>query len=149
MKTEKDYCSTLRKEEGSNKWVVPSVLFIILIGFILFLVISYNVHNKGAKTPLQWCVSEITKHEEYDEDDYFYTYETPQPPEGEKLPDPPIYTYLITIITEERTGYWSCFIECKCNHLLISHDYFKAEEVKLIDCDLIYEVIYNEQYPIL
>lgn len=105
-------------------------------------------HDKNAKSPLHWCVWEITKHENYNDTDYSYTYEVPSLPEGEKQ-ELNVYSYIITVYTEERIGVWYCFIECHCNHVFYktvhnSGGAFQPNEVKLIDCDLAYETLLEE-----
>ena len=130
------------------------IVWICVIAFVLFfagciggVVGITQSHNKNAKTPLGWCVWEITQHEDYADTDYSYTYEVPNPPEGETY-EANVYPYVITVYTDERVGLWYCFIQCECNHLLYktihktgSTRTYKDYEVKLRDCDLGYEIL--------
>lgn len=127
-------------------WICVIAIALTIGGFIGGIFGIENSHNKNSKSPLGWCVWEITTHEGYDDTDYSFTYEIPNPPEGEKA-EPNVYCYVITMYTDERVGLWYCFIECVCSHTLYKTLHlsggmtFQPSEVKLIDCDLGYEIM--------
>lgn len=138
------------KEKTKEKLIVwlCVVALVLFIGGIFGSIIGITQsHDKNAKTPLGWCVWEITTHEDYSDCDYSYTYETPKLPEGETM-EPNVYGFVITMYTDERVGLWYCFIQCECNHVFYktihktgSERRYQPQEVKLIDCDLGYEIL--------
>ena len=141
------------KEKTKEKLIVwlCVVALVLFIGGIFGSIIGITQsHDKNAKTPLGWCVWEITTHEDYSDCDYSYTYEIPNPPEGERN-EPNVYCYVITMYTDEGVGLWYCFIQCVCNHTLYKSLHlnggitFQSNEVKLIDCDLGYEILVGKE----
>ena len=110
-----------------------------IIGFIFGL---FSV-AKGQYSPLQYCLWEIHKHEDYD-CDFTYFYEELEPKsEIRKEADSgcDLYAYYITTFTDDRKGEWYCFFECKSNSIFKGG--YKPEEVVLIDCDLAIETYYG------
>ena len=131
-------------------WICVIALILAIGGFIGGIFGIENSHNKNSKSPLNWCVWEITTHEGYDDNDYSFTYEVPKLPEGERM-EPNTYCYVITMYINEKVGLWYCFIKCVCNHTLYRMLHlsggmtFQPNEVKLIDCDLGYEIMIGKE----
>ena len=91
-------------------------------------------------TPLGWCLWEIRKHEGY-EDAYVYTYVEPQYPIDEEYTgNNSIKDYIITTYTDELRTEWFCFIEYK-NTI---KRFLNENDVYLIDCDVVWEINYEE-----
>lgn len=94
----------------------------------------------GDKTPLGWCLWEIRKHEGY-QDAYVYTYEEPHYPIDEEYTgNNSINVYIITTYTDELRTEWFCFIEYK-NTI---KKYLNENDIYLIDCDVVWEINYEE-----
>ena len=126
------------------KILIPIISIILFFGLLCLFVIGVNEHYKGTKSPLNWCIWEISTHEDYDYG-FTYIYQEIQPKsEIQKEADKgtQLYAYYITCFCEDRIGEWFCFIECFYRDLfdeMLNAKFFAASEVYLIDCDLIRE----------
>lgn len=116
-------------------------LILLLLGMFGALIGIQAWHNKDARTPLGWCLWEIHTHENYD-CEFSYTYaEINNHDDSNNMY---LHAYYITVFTDERKGEWYCFIECKCDHMILNKQVYKDYEVKLIDCDLAFETLLEE-----
>ena len=127
------------------------ILLAVMIGLISLLVcqmVFYINYHQKSKTPLQWCVWEIYKHEGYD--DCAYVYQEVKPDslvQSEKIYEKShVYAYIITTYIYPIRTEWFCFIECY--HKLgfdnaIGSKQYSDKEVVAIDCDEIYSNDYG------
>ena len=112
---------------------------IFLIPLLLFSISTCN--NKGKKSPLQWCVWEIHKHENYD-CEWSYIYNEIQ--NHDDMDNLNLSAYYIKVFTGDRIGEWCCYIECDHKSSFdraVGSKVYSWEEVKQIDCDLCYEIL--------
>ena len=108
----------------------------------LLLLTLCGCNKEERKTPLEWCVWEINKHEDYSCTDYGYTYQDiKEHTLEEEVEKGTLYTYYITFFADDRVGYWYCgiIVEPKFPHFVLD-DRYVPNEVLAIDCDLVYEV---------
>lgn len=104
---------------------------------LMFLFLLSACNNENRKTPLEWCLWEIHKHEDYD-CDWSYIYNEIK--NYEDINNSNLYGYYVTVFTDEKIGEWYCFVECKIKTMSKS---YKPEEILLIDCDLARESYYE------
>lgn len=105
---------------------------------LLLLLMSCN--NADKKTPLGWCLWEISKNEGYE--NYAYTYQeikTYNLEEKHRYDNTLAKCYIITTYSYPLKTEWCCAIEYK----KISNEYLSEKEVYCIDCDVLYEVSYE------
>lgn len=95
----------------------------------------------GDKTPLGWCVWEIRKNDGYQ--DIVYTYQELNPyneiQEEKSNSNNKIDAYVITTYTYPLRTEWVCFIEYKDT----IKKYLNADDIIVIDCDIVWEVVYD------
>ena len=114
---------------------------LLLLFPLLLLTLSACDNGVERKSTLGWCIWEISKHENYD-NDFSYIYERLYNHEAEI--EKGGYGYYITVFTEDRIGEWFCMIKVKrvVNSITDSiinlggGDSYKREDVVWIDCDL-------------
>lgn len=90
--------------------------------------------KEGDRTPLDWCLWEIEKHQGYE--CCLYTYEEISPKNYKLESKNNVDGYFITTYTEDKRTEWCCFIEYTKTMKRFLNEY----DVFLIDCDIIYEI---------
>lgn len=95
--------------------------------------------NEEKRTPLGWCVWEIQKHEGYE--DCMFTYQDLLPQNYKLESKNALDGYVITAYTEELRGEWCCFVEYNKK---TSMRYLAERDIYSIDCDLVWEINYEE-----
>lgn len=108
---------------------------LLLIPFLLLT----SCDGTERKTPLQWCINEIQKQENYDSD-WSYIYNDIK--NHDEAGTYSWHAYYITAFTDDRIGEWYCFIDCEPKNFFYKMFELKAyswEEVITIDCDLVRE----------
>ena len=125
---------------------LPLIFIVVILGSIFGLgAIIWNI-PQNRFSPLYWCIWEIHKHEDYD-CEFTYVYQELEPKaelrkEADKGCD--LYAFYIEVFTDEMVGEWYCFVEFKDLNLgdrLLRG--YRAEQVYLIDCDIIREMPYG------
>lgn len=95
--------------------------------------------NEEKRTPLGWCVWEIQTHEGYEE--CTFTYQEIEPKSYKLESKNALDCYIITTYTEELRGEWLCYVEYNKKAI---EKYLTAKDVYSIDCDLVWEINYEE-----
>lgn len=95
--------------------------------------------NEEKRTPLGWCVWEIQTHEGYEE--CTYTYQEIEPKTYKLESKNALDCYIITTYTEELRSEWYCFVEYNKKNPM---RYLSAKDIYSIDCDLVWEINYEE-----
>ena len=98
--------------------------------------------NVVRKSPLDWCLWEIHKHEHYDCERYSYAAQDVYERNVEHEKNSLSYSYYITYFADDRVGYWYCGIVVEHKSFLdraAGRKVYSWEEVNQIDCDLIRE----------
>lgn len=114
-------------------------IFSLLIP-LLFLI---SCSQSGDRTPLGWCIWEIQKHEGYE--NCYYTVQDVYPLDYKSESDFNANAYIITTYTEELRTEWFCFIE----YAKTIKKYLSPKDVVSIDCDIVWEINYEETGTIL
>lgn len=111
---------------------------------LLPLLLLTSCSRQNYKTSLNWCVWEIQKHENYEE--CSYTYQEVYPRDYEEESKYSINCYIITTYTDELRTEWWCFIEYIPT---MFSDLILDRNVVTIDCDIVWELNYEETGEIL
>ena len=138
-----------RREERRERFdsFIPLLVIIGIFGSV-FGIVALMLHIPNNRhSPLDWCIWEIHKHEDFD-CEFSYVYQALEPKsEIRKEADSgcDLYAYYVKVFTDDRIGEWYCFVEFKDLTLgdrLLNG--YRAEQVYLIDCDIITEILYDE-----
>lgn len=108
---------------------------LLLIPFLLLT----SCDGTERKNPVEWCVWEIHKYENYD-CEWSYIYNEIENHDDEDNSN--LHAYYITAFLDDRIGEWYCFIECKHKNFFDRAAGIKTyaqENVIAIDCDLVRE----------
>ena len=113
---------------------------LLLLPLLALCLTSCIFPQDGDKTPLGWCLWEISKHQGYD--NYAYTCQeikTYNLEENHKYEYALEKCYIIITYSYPLKTEWFCEIEYKN----VSKRYLNEKEVYYIDCDVLYEVNYE------
>ncbi len=108
---------------------------LLLIPFLLLT----SCDDTEWKTPLEWCVNEIQKQENYD-GDWSYIYNEIK--NHDEVGTHYWNAYYITAFAYDRIGEWYCFIECEHKNFfakIFTSKIYSLEDIITIDCDLVRE----------
>lgn len=118
---------------------MKKTLFLItgLILFVALIISSVYLHSKylekhPAKTPVQWCMSEIYHTEGYEDARYIYQELKYAEYESDE------YTYIITTYTDEHKTEWACFIKAQHSNFFYratGKQTYSYNEILDFDCD--------------
>ena len=130
--------------------IIKGIIISCIIGVIFGCFIGCGIGlchlTKNRAAPIRYCISEISKHENYDTEFTYIYQELESTKEVRNSADSgcDLYAYYITTFTDDRKGEWYCFVEFKQHRIpFIAYDIYAPEDLVIIDCDLAFETLYS------